>query len=691
MKLTETDILFIKTSFDKLRDKNDFLALLNYVKPIIYGDKTFVFKLKDLNYHINYKNPDRYISFKIPKKSGKERVIFSPNNVLKSFQKCLNVIFHVIYKCHPAATGFTKGKSIVTNAKVHVGSNYVYNLDLKDFFPSIDQARFWARLQFAPFNLNQENSNLKIANIIAFLCCHEITLTQSVDGRRKQVKKHVLPQGAPTSPIISNIICQRLDFYLSAAARKFGAKYSRYADDITFSSIHNIYNDENEFIIEVRRIIKAENFQINKSKVRLQENFYKQVVTGLVVNENVNVTKKYIKELRMWLFFWEVHGLTKANQKFLDYRRSQGIKRGRLIEVLKGKLDFLRMVKGENNLAYSKLKDRFNKQILANNALTVNKINSSKSATFTISDFNLKNRPELHDPQKLVKLLNNFTSGSSLKYATHSWEQNDTYSDFIIKISRDWRKIENEMFALKKSLATKIDMFLDSGSVEENGWGSTFKNERIYYGWKGKSLQKWCENNENVSPFYFPIPSDRAIEFDGIKTNYFYNVAEIFKRQIEIREENNHLHNMFLDARKKILGYDFIMELINTKGITFFTDVNSLKNGLVKIFEGMRKRPQHPAIKIVVESAHGFVSIKITHVGSICNRSVDDPKILFNNTGDFADLKKNFTNLCDWSIESKFNDGLYYKINYLTSSNKIDKIERLANCDGFTYILKFYT
>jgi RNA-directed DNA polymerase len=691
MKLTQTDISFINESFKKMSDKNDFLALLNYIKPILYGEKTYFFTINDLNYHINNSNTDKYIVFEVRKKSGKFRTIHAPNNVLKSFQKCLNVLFVTVYKFHPSATGFIIGKSIVDNAKIHAGSNYVYNLDLKDFFPSIDQARLWGRLQYPPFNLNKENGNLKIANIIAYLCCHKLEVERLIDNKWTKIEKNVLPQGAPTSPVVSNIICQKLDFYLSAVAKKYGAKYTRYADDITFSSVHNIYNKDNPFILEVQRIIRNENFTINTKKTRLQENAYKQIVTGLVVNQNVNVSKKYIKELRMWLFFWETHGLSKASKKFNSYRKQEGIEKSyQMVRVIKGKLDFLKMVKGANNLSYLKLVDRYNKLISTQNSLKMKEIKQKDIDAFTIENFNLKQKTTHHQPQQLVNLLNSFTAGSHLKYATHSWEEQETYDEFIVKLIRDWKKIEKEFFQLKRTLATKISVFLESEKVEEIGWGSTYKKERIYFGWRSKSLVEWCYENPEKSPFYFPIPEDKKVIFDGIQTKYFYDVAEIFKRQIEIREENNHLHNLFMDIRKSHLGYDFKLKTINTKGITFFTDVNNLKNAIIKIFEGIKKRPQFANVKIVVEHLEKSIEIRIIHVGSICNRPLYDNRILFAKTGDFADLDSHFHNLCDWSIESNFNDGNAYRINYLDSKIGVDKISVINKCEGFTFVLKFY-
>ena len=155
MKFEKTHIETIKSSFEKMQTKEDFLDLLNLAKPLVYGEKAAPFELNQLNYYINSKfNKKRYVEFKIKKKSGSDRTIHAPVKGLKALQKTLAFILQCVFEPHKAAMGFVRKKSIVDNAKLHIGSNYIYNIDLKDFFPSIDQARVWKLLQLKPFNLN---------------------------------------------------------------------------------------------------------------------------------------------------------------------------------------------------------------------------------------------------------------------------------------------------------------------------------------------------------------------------------------------------------------------------------------------------------------------------------------------------------------------------------------------------------
>ncbi|MDI3527799.1 MAG: RNA-directed polymerase, partial [Tenuifilum sp.] len=174
------------------------------------------------------------------------------------------------------------------------------------------------------------------------------------------------------------ILCKKLDRRLNGLAKRFGATYTRYADDITFSSPHNIYNDE-DFKKELERIIAEDNLlkvngkqveigpqlKINTDKTRLQKAGYRQEATGLIVNEKVNVRRRYVKQIRMWLYYWEKYGYEKAEQIFKrDYIADKGHVKNinaHLVNVIDGKLMFLKMVKGAEDDTYIGLKERFDK------------------------------------------------------------------------------------------------------------------------------------------------------------------------------------------------------------------------------------------------------------------------------------------------------------------------------------------
>lgn len=339
-----------------LETPKDFLNLLNEIKADLLGDKSFPFSVRQLYILCNPKNDKkRYFSFEIPKKSGGSRQICAPSGNLKWFQICLNELFKALYTPSPYAMGFTVGKSIVDNARMHTNQNYVFNIDLKDFFPSIDQARVWKRLQLAPFNFNP-----KIAGLIAGLC--SIKSVRYSDNEAFS-KCYVLPQGAPTSPLLTNAICDTLDRRLHGLAKRFGLHYSRYADDITFSSMHNVYHPDGDFRNELERIITDQHFTINIKKTRLQHCSVRQEVTGIIVGQKLNVARKYVKDVRAILHIWEKYGINAAYATFYPRYKSEKcqLHRGEpnLINVISGKLCYLKMVKGEHDPVYAKLFSQF--------------------------------------------------------------------------------------------------------------------------------------------------------------------------------------------------------------------------------------------------------------------------------------------------------------------------------------------
>ena len=156
-----------------MESREDLLSLLNRIKrdemeELGYADKFYPFTIRHMNYYCNPKNAfHRYRQFKIKKKAGGFRQITAPRN--RSFMfllDCLNEVLKAVYTPSQYAMGFTEGRSVVTNACKHKGANYVFNIDLKDFFPSIEQPRVWKRLQLQPFNFP-----VSVANAIAGLCC----------------------------------------------------------------------------------------------------------------------------------------------------------------------------------------------------------------------------------------------------------------------------------------------------------------------------------------------------------------------------------------------------------------------------------------------------------------------------------------------------------------------------------------
>lgn len=264
------------TDLKRTKSLNDVAHLLGY-KP------------KSLSYVI-YKMPVKYNTFTIPKKSGGVRAISAPCPELKLLQRRLSDGLQSCWEeintdkkiTKPISHGFRKGASIFTNAAVHRGRRFVFNVDIKDFFDSINFGRVYGFfVKNKDFALTES-----VAKILAAIACH--------DGK--------LPQGSPCSPVISNLIGQILDIRLAQLAHRHGCSYSRYADDLTFSTNKRVFpsgiafsnNDHSwEAGAALSKIIEKEGFQLNPKKTRMQYRDSRQEVTGLIVNHRINTRSEY--------------------------------------------------------------------------------------------------------------------------------------------------------------------------------------------------------------------------------------------------------------------------------------------------------------------------------------------------------------------------------------------------------------
>lgn len=207
-----------------------------------------------------------YNTFERAKKSGKgTRKINAPCNKLKTVQKLIKAKILDYVDVHKSSTGYKRGGSIVDNAQVHVGKRALLNLDIENFFPSISMPRVTGL--FSAMGFPED-----VAIMLARLCCFE----------------HALPQGAPTSPSLANIICHKLDRRLKGLAENRKMQYTRYCDDITLSSDENIAKG---FVSFVKQIIAEEGFFVNEEKTRILTRRSCQIVTGLTVNQKVNVPR----------------------------------------------------------------------------------------------------------------------------------------------------------------------------------------------------------------------------------------------------------------------------------------------------------------------------------------------------------------------------------------------------------------
>jgi retron-type reverse transcriptase len=258
----------------------DHLALLlgidkKYIYSVILSNKKLVYK-----------------SVKIPKKDGTCRELEIPCEKLKQIQRW--ILKNILEKIPASdnANGFCKKKSILTNSMNHLNNECVINMDLHDFFGSVTGCSVY-------YLFYKMGYTTEISNVLKNLCTYN---------------EH-LPQGAPTSPYISNLVFVNADKRLNGLAKKYNANYSRYADDISFSGKYGIANA----IPTIIDIIENEGFLINEKKTRINYKYQRQEVTGIVVNGNKpQVNKKYLKKFKQEIYYCKKFGV----QDHLNYIHS---------------------------------------------------------------------------------------------------------------------------------------------------------------------------------------------------------------------------------------------------------------------------------------------------------------------------------------------------------------------------------
>jgi retron-type reverse transcriptase len=242
-----------------------------------------------------------YVQFTIPKRSGGERLISAPLARLKRAQHWILEQLLSRQWLHDAAHGFRKDRSIVSNAQPHVGAEVVVNLDLKDFFPTVTYKRVKGLFRAMGYSES-------VATICALLCTEPREVAVDVDGERYHVAmtERFLPQGAPTSPAISNLLCRSLDSRLSHIAAKLGYRYTRYADDLTFSGPREA--NPGRLVRRIHWVVEHEGFAVHPEKTRVLRKARRQEVTGVVVNETCTISRSTLKKFRAALFQLEKDG-----------------------------------------------------------------------------------------------------------------------------------------------------------------------------------------------------------------------------------------------------------------------------------------------------------------------------------------------------------------------------------------------
>jgi RNA-directed DNA polymerase len=314
-----------------------------------YTSLGHIFGVSPVRLKAHLYNTRGYWVFEIQKKNGGVRSISAPVRFRESLQRKLLPVLVDAYRPGMHVHGFVANRSVTTNAAMHVGRQTLVNVDISNFFASISFQRIRGLFLESPFRFSWAT-----ANVLAQICCDQ----------------GVLPAGGVTSPCLSNIICATMDKRLSSFAQRLGGVYTRYADDITISFDRPLKQLSGVIAIDdlgvaspgkgLAQIISEEGFTINLDKLRASTNEQRKMVTGLVVNEKVNVRRPWYLALESQIYAAQTFGLTSVAVKEFPDESNPDIAAKKLIRRIHGRLAYYSMVRGRGDWLVAGLANRFN-------------------------------------------------------------------------------------------------------------------------------------------------------------------------------------------------------------------------------------------------------------------------------------------------------------------------------------------
>ncbi|EMO4462912.1 TPA: reverse transcriptase domain-containing protein [Pseudomonas aeruginosa] len=483
-----------------------------------------------LAYYAFYVSPgDAYSNFSIKKRSGSDRSIDAPVKGLRDIQTIIYKKFSGEIEFRKCAFGYIPGRGIFQNSERHIRQRWVLRIDLKDFFPSITAVRVAGIFSAQPFNISY-----KAARTLALIA----------------TKNGVLPQGSPLSPWISNVVCRGLDYTLQKLASRHKCYYTRYADDLYFSTSNSVFpsalahRSEKESIIvigdELKAAIIAAGFTPNEEKTSLRPASQRQIVTGVVVNSKPNVPKEFVKGIRAALYAWEKHGLLSAEenwQKNVDVRNRWDSANPRFRWVLRGKINHLRHIKGEADPVYIKLASRLKS---LDNTYSFDPKLSALSITQEVSVFS-----------------EGITDKKHLEIAFKHAQSKGLYPDLNLKFYVPNEAGSSNLQKLCYGLSSTPQRCLTICLFD--------RDESQYIKSMGGSSSDYLDHNNNVYSLILPHPAfrtepdiciehlyeDKYLYMPDSKGRRFYSKNEFDKHNCYIKEQN-----IFIKATSKSLIID---------------------------------------------------------------------------------------------------------------------------------------
>ena len=670
-----------------------------------------------------------YRSIKIKKKRGGFRELHIPTRILKAVQYYLLKNMSLIFNPHKCSYAFEYSKSIKDHAAQHVKKKYVYTLDLVDFFGSINWGRLNGCFQAYPFNLNNISARI-LANIFIY--------------------KDSLPQGAPSSPFLANMICRSLDAELYRWAIKNKFNYSRYADDITFST--NLNSITKEVLEEIKVIIKKAGFTINTAKERLMPYYQKQMVTGLIVNRKVNVPRAYIRNIRATLHNLSISDVNSQLIRKTYFNSPDDINKYNSRAFSKNKYQKIDKVQSNNKFLLDPI-------VAINHQIINNKF--KKTINIKVKE-DIKNLDE-------VNIFSEFVSGdltdnkiSTTKKVMYSeTSPQDKFLESLKGKIEFIGFIKGKTNNIYKTLLQKYNQIIEKGTIEPSiddetklkGVQSTTikdKHDAKVKKYEIHMLHKPILTTDLFTSFtqyekplrnLLHAPDESELEISTIyKEAYEYYSS--MKPQIKpsIRKLILELLSIYRNHNK---GYKFLNELWDKedfqKDLTEiykksrfgkdghkYTDLKNLINGIITT-----KKFSHPIqfesfddiyiytpdlkkaltiiismlkekfifgeheLEIIGEKNKNFQLIKIKHINSFIDKDyIEFINKIDKGNGEFGKCKLLLKNICDWSIISKFNNGKFYKIWLLDKDhNKAESFFEpfeQSNKDYVEHIIKIY-
>ncbi len=648
---------------------------------------------------------DDYTLKEIPKRNGNTRTIHAVNGRLRTLQKKAHEWLSNMYSPKAVAKGFVIGGGIIENAKIHRNKKLVVCYDLKDFFPSITFARVRGMFMSYPFNFSTQK-----ATCFAQTCC-----LPEENGS--------IPQGGITSPFVSNMICRRLDERLQGLAIKKRMKYSRYADDLTFSTDDNV--DYEKLTKIVSEIVFEEGFVLNVEKSRILTKSNRQVVTGIVVNEGLNVNRKYIRSLRALLHNCYQKGVLsqiarKANNSHKPWNSCPPIgrddngdyflyKNAEQIEIKKAKDKFLEHIWGRiqfigqvarANEGLSNYKVRIN---IYNNLVTMfDKVLSREKETGIIK---IQARNELVKTQDrdLLTAILNYDREKLDEYVAEQKKTDPRYftKSFPIGVIKAYRKQVHDFTQYPPPSFNMVAQYLGYLKDSENNvLGKLVHDTTIsideFHDFRGTfEKHKFClplslRNRLDgfINKDIINLIKDKKINFNTFSDESFVEKT-IYRLKRDTRfsynsgkigpDETDLVKTIKTEFERSNNPNEMELNIDELSPFGFYTDVQSLKYALKYIIESMFDNSQGKTIYCKTDKKNYMIEIY--------DDNREPLNILPNREFLHGKLKKvifHLTALCEYSVIVNIDDEGWKMINMMKDDVKDTEGQR-----GFTHKLNF--